>query len=441
MILKPAQYCLAVIALCSVSLPFSAQAETVVDAVRATILNHPQVEQAKARIDALGQEEKSEKSAFYPDVSVGASYGRIFGNNSTSRGSLVTRDSAYSYFGEVSIAAQQPIFDGFETRNRVDAAQAGKQSADMTLSDVREQLAFRTVQAYLNVAQARTGFAMLKAQELKGQDYLQRIDVQVKQGSSDEAEYQQARDVLVVLKGFVSDYKAQLANAESQFFELTGRMPSADMQAPFLNGNAVPQSIDQAIADAIAAHPALQSAAFSARSAELDINAEKASLYPDLNGELSYLESDRREEIGGEITDARALLRLNWNFETGGGQKARILQRKHEHKEEMARENEIRRQIERDIRIAYADRDAAQSRLENQIERHALNEKLFDTFEAQFEGARVSLLQLMQADNQLFNTQIEKVIAQYRLLGSQYAILFSMGRLQPTLLQTAGTLE
>ena len=130
-------------------------------------------------------------------------------------------------------------------------------------------------------------------------------------------------------------------------------------------------------------------------------------------------------------------MRLNWDLETGGGQYARIKQRKYEHAETRARQKEIRNEIERDIRIAYADLDVAKKRLANQKERVTLNEKLFDTYQAQFEGGLVDLLQLMQADNQLFNTQIERIVYQYRLLAAQYGVVASMGQLQNTLFQTA----
>jgi len=97
----------------------------------------------------------------------------------------------------------------------------------------------------------------------------------------------------------------------------------------------------------------------------------------------------------------------------------------------------MKRQIERDIRIAFAERDVAMKRLKNQNERVALNKKLFETYEAQFEGGRVNLLQLMQADNQLFNTEVEKAIYQYRLMTAKYGVMASMGRLQETLFETA----
>ncbi len=71
--------------------------------------------------------------------------------------------------------------------------------------------------------------------------------------------------------------------------------------------------------------------------------------------------------------------------------------------------------------------------MNNQKKRYDLNKKLYDTYEVQFEGARISLLQLMQSDNQLLLTQLETMNARSRVNLAKYSILASMGLLQKTL--------
>ncbi|PJB71449.1 MAG: transporter, partial [Alphaproteobacteria bacterium CG_4_9_14_3_um_filter_47_13] len=54
-------------------------------------------------------------------------------------------------------------------------------------------------------------------------------------------------------------------------------------------------------------------------------------------------------------------------------------------------------------------------------------------YQAQFEGARVNLLQLLQSDNAVFNTKLGLMNSEYRLVASRFAVLASMGRLQEAL--------
>ena len=408
----------------------NSHAQTIVEAVNAAISYNPQIEQAKARVGGAEEEENSVRSDFFPALSLGLAGGRIFSYNATSRGLVTTRGAAYSGFGEVNASLQQPIFDGFGTLNRLRSSKSQLESANFELLDVSGQIAFQTVQAYLNVLQARSILIRLQEQEKKVDDYFNRIKTNVEDGGADEAQLQQARDVQVLLNGFVADYNGQLRTAESEYIALTGMPPFVEMVVPTFDVAFIPPSIEEAVAIALTEHPALHGSKQDTKSANYDIDAEKALLYPNVSGELSYSKSDRREEIGGEIEDRRALLRLNWDFETGGGQYARIKQRRYEHAEALAREKEIRTQIENEIRIAYSELEVSKRRLMNQKERVDLNKKLFETFEVQFEGGLVDLLQLMQADNQLFNTNVEKALLQYRHLASQFAVIAAMGKLQ-----------
>lgn len=413
------------------------KAETLEAAVVSAFSNHPAVASAQAMVNAAGQEKKAEVSGYFPTVSASATAGRLFVDNITSRGFNQVRGEGYSGFGEGSVSARQMIFDGFETKSRVSAADARLHSADMAVLDAREGLALRTTEAYLNLLRAQKGAQMLQAHKAKVVDYLDRIKLAVDNGAADESEYQLARDVKVILDGFVTDYQGQVRAAQANYHEAVGRMPEEDMFRPQPQLDLIPADTAEAITAIERSHPLIKAALYQSKSAEYDISSEEASLYPDLDGELSYLKNDREDIVGGEAIDARAVLRLNWEFDTGGGQLARIKQRKFEHNEARARVRETKRQIANQIRLAYSELQTAQDQLQHQKSRLDLNTKLFDTYKVQFEGARITLLQLMQADNQLFNTELEKLNGEYRVLAAQYHVLASMGRLQDSLVMAS----
>jgi adhesin transport system outer membrane protein len=418
-----------------------ARGESLESTIHAAFLQHPSIESAKAALDAANAERREHYSGYFPTLSASTTAGRIYGDNSTSRGLSVTRGAGYSGLWEGQVTARQPIFDGFETQNRVAAAEARKQSADMSLADVRESLALRSAQAYINLMRARQGLAMLKEQGDSVADYLGRIKGAVDSGTSDEAEHQQARDVSTILDGFIADYEAQVRAAEAEYMAITGRFPEGVLDAPATPLGRLPENIDEAIAAALAEHPSLKAAEFTSASSQHEIGSEKAQLYPDLDGELSYYKADKEDLIGGESIDARAVMRMSWEFDTGGAQLARIKKKKYEHQEALARRNELNRQIEQGVRLAYSDLESARLQVANSDTRIELNEKLFETYKVQFEGARITLLQLMQSDNQLFNTKLERMNAGYRLLAAQYAALASMGRLQNSLTLAASSPE
>lgn len=357
----------------------------------------------------------------------------MYGDNATSRGLSVTRGAGYSYTGEGSLTVSQLIFDGMETPNRVDAAAARAESAGADITDIRESLAYRAVQSYIDVVRTQRGLSLITEHSDLVTDYLERIREMVEDGASDETELQQARDISVILQGIKAEYEGQAQAAIARYSEVTGIAPPEVMNEPSEKTEAIAQDMSAAIAKAKANHPAVLSSKLQAEASSYEVDAEKGTLYPDVNGELSYLKSDKDDILGGEVVDARALVRMSWNFSTGGEQFARIRRTKYAQKEAQARMQEIQRQIEQNVKLAYNEYNTAARQLELLGQRQDLNEKLFATYQSQFEGARVNLLQLMQAHNQLFNTNLESVNGHYRYLTAQYGVLASMGQLQSAL--------
>ena len=411
-------------------------AETLNGAIESALIHHPSIDAAKAGLNASEEDKRNELSGYFPDVSISGTGGRLFGDNSTSRGLSVTRGNGYSYLWEGSLTVSQMLFDGLETPNRIRSASARQQSMDMNFSDIKESLSLKTAQTYIDVMRAHIGLSMLREQEKKVNDYLERIKSSVDEGVSDESEYQQALDVKVILESFITDYKGQISAAEAQYVEITGHFPEGKMSVPEPDLDFILRNISEAIIFAQEKHPLLHSAVFSSEAAMHDIVAERAQILPDVNGEVSYSKTDKADILGGESIDKRAVVRLNWNFEIGGGQLARIRKKKYEHQEAISRVNEIKRRIEQGVRLAYSEMQTAQDQLKHQRKRVELNSKLFETYKIQFEGARINLFQLMQADNQLFNTQLEKISGEYRTLTAQYAVLASLGVLRDSLLLT-----
>ncbi len=416
----------------------NAHAGSLDDAVRAAMFEHPSVSAAKSDVDIAEQQRREEYSGYFPELSVSSSAGRIYGDNATSRGLSVTRGAGYSWLGEGSASVSQMIFDGRETPSRVNAADARITAADNALADIRESLALRAAQTYINLVRAKKGLTMIEEHNKIVTDYLGRISDMVDEGASDEAELQQARDIKIILEGIKTDFEGQVATAEAQYVEVTGKSPDDVLAEPPSRLDVLPKDAAQAIGAAKAEHPAIEAAKLASKAASYDVTAEQGTLYPDVTGELSYLKSDKDDVIGGELVDGRALVRMNWNFATGGEQLARIKKTRYAHEQSRSRIAEMERQIERDIRMAYSELETSGRQVKLLKERMALNEKLFGTYQSQFEAAQVNLLQLMQSHNQLFNTKLEAINGEYRNLGAQYAVLAGMGRLQKSLNLAAG---
>jgi adhesin transport system outer membrane protein len=408
----------------------AARAESLQKAVEAAVSEHPTVAAAQANRAALGEDVKEKRSDYFPQFSAELAGGRIYGDNATSRGLSVTRDAGYSGYGEGSVNLTQPLFDGFGTTNRVGAARARRDSAEYNIADVREDLALRTTLAYMDVLRAREALDRLQAYGKTIDSYISRIEKMVKEGGADATMREQARDVRAQLDNTVASSQGQLQTAIATYAELTGHVPDGSMDKPVPPLDIIPGTPQEAIAYARDHHPTLKAAALTEKAADLDSRAEKAAYYPALSGQLSYLESDEKDLLGGEVTDARALLKMNWNYALGGAEQAKVRKAVQQRAQSHAQQQAMERQIAKRIELAYSDNKTAEEQAKIQQQRVDLNDGLLKTQQQQFEGAKVNLLQLLQSDNSLFNARLALMSDEYKMLGAKYSILASMGRLQ-----------
>lgn len=407
----------------------AAKAETLRESVMMALNAHPSVEAAMAKKEIAEQTRKEARSDLFPYVTAGTNFGILYGNNSTSRGLTVSRGAANSGLWEANASVTQPIFDGMQTFNRMDAASSRMQSADYNVLDVRENLALKATQAHIAVLQAQATYDRTNTYFAAIEDYLSRIDMMVSEGAADSSEAAQARNISLMLKSTLTDYEGQLQSAIANYNEIVGNAPKSALIKPS-NVNSLSQNADAAIQYTLANHPLLKANEKELDAINYEVKAEKGTIFPELNAEVSGLKRDQKEEIGGELEDARAALKLSWDFETGGASKARVKKSKAQYSQILAQNAEQVRTIEGDVNRAYAELMTAEKQMDLVKSREVVTGELFDAYKTQFEGARVRLLQLMQAENQLFNSQLESIAAEYRYLFAQYNVLASMGQLQ-----------
>lgn len=407
----------------------AANAETLREAVASALASHPAVDIASARKEVAHEAEREEFSNLFPQINTTLTGGRMYGDNSTSRGLTVSRGAAYSWLWEGNASLTQPIFDGFETYNRIDAAKARENAAEYTLADARQGIALHAAQSFLNVMRAQESYAKTLSYQDRIKDYLSRINGMVEAGVADESEAAQAKNILSQLENSVAEMDGQVKLALADYAEAVGSMPAGELREPGLGQGTGFATAEDAIAHATQYHPLLLSARQNLDAEDNDVSADRGALLPTLDGEISYLDRDQKEEIGGELTDARAVMRMNWAFSTGGGQLARIRKSKAEKSEALARTAQTQREIERDIRRSFAELATSSKQNELNEKRATVTKELFDTYEKQFEASKVRLLQLMQAENQVFSTEMEQINSKYRKMMAEYGILASAGTL------------
>ncbi len=407
----------------------TASAESLPDAIQQAITTHPSVTSAQAAREASAQGVREQRSAYFPELSANITGGRIYGDNATSRGLSVTRGAGYSGVGEGSASLTQRIYDWGETGNKVDAAKARDHAAQSQITGTRETIALRAAQAYIGLLRA----AKVKdasAQNLQSiEAYQQKIATQVKEGGSDEAELNRANDFLLLAQNAATEFEGQYQQALADYQEATGGKPVSALKRPGLPAH-FPATVEAAVKAALDSHPQIASARESIVAAGHDIEAESTSYLPKINGQMSYLKRDQADIIGGEVVDARAVVKADWNYSTGGAQLARVARAEAGKAQAQAQLDETLRRVERDVRVAWSALEVVRKQEKTQADRKTATSRVVETYKTQYEGGgQRKLIELMQAESQAFDAGVAYDNADFGELNAAYTLLAAMGGL------------
>lgn len=410
-----------------------ARAETLKEVISEAITNHPSVASKQATQDTYKWDVKEQKAAWFPTISANASAGREFVNNDTTR-AFTTDGGDESWLGDGNVAVSQLLFDANETNNRIKAARARQEAAAFSVGDVQEDIAMRAAQAQLNVMRSREMITLAR-EHLKLLDkYQSDIQLMYQEGALDEAELLQAQELNVAAQAKLLSFEDQLKKAETNFMEAVGRAPPALLEIREPWEKSLPENLDTAIIIGQRESPEIGASEKTASAYENDAKAEKARQLPRVNAEMSYGQRDQQDTIGGESTNAQAVVRMSWNFSTGGAEKARINRAESRRTEAMAQRDEMLRRIEQMVRTSYSDVEISKQQKALLVERESANQKIVEKFRQQFEAGTRSTLQIMTVETRLFDTRIDRINGDYRYLISNMQLLAAMGRLRNAIL-------
>lgn len=402
-------------------------AETLDEAVAYALSDHPSIFAAQARRDASAETISEERAAYYPTASATATFGRVFSDNTTTRGLSTERGTGYSWYGEGRLSLNQKLYDWSATGNRVDSAKSRYESSNFLLKDREHAIAFQTTQAYVQLVRAQSLKKMADSHLKSMMDYKNRISAAVENGGADESELSRAQDLVSLAENAIAQGEADLNIAMAGFVEAVGRMPEGDLSEPSFDLTTLPPLIDDAITQAKHNHPQIAAAMQDANAAFYDGEAESGSLLPTLDAELSYSKKDQKDLVGGESEDARALLKMNWDMNLGGGELAAQRRLAQQEKEAIFIMQELTRTIERDVKVAWASLKLSQKQKSNESERLNATKQTLKTYSEQYEGGQKTVLDLMTAEAQVFAAGQAYTNLLYREMDAAFALKSLIG--------------
>jgi len=362
---------------------------------------HPRLTASDADIRAAQAREDSESTGYLPRFSLGATVGSGVSGNGISP----------------VLQILQLIYDGGTTASRQIAARARVFESRGARLEVAAALTMEAVEAWHNLTAAREQYSLAQSNADAHRRLLEQVEDRFGAGAGTQSDVLTARARLANAVSREVQALSQRDRAEAVFREVFGRAPGDLSDPP--TAPALPDASDDAL---IAASPRIRGLDASIKAAEADVAATQAARFPQLQ-----MRGTAQREAVGSGTDGD--VDLVFDYDPGApGQKAAAVREAEARLEALQADRAgLAREISRALEFVRSDQRAGRARLQAARDSVDANEATVESAREQFSIGRRSLINLLDAQRDLFEAGETLIVAQRELALSGYAALALTG--------------
>ncbi len=417
---------------CLLALTAPAMGGTLVETVRTAIANNPDVALVRANRRAVDQELRQARARLFPQLDVELRYGPEWSHNDATRSAVDGDDSRLLARREATLTLRQLLFDGFETPAEIARQRARVDSAARRVRQNSEFVALDAIQAHLEVLRRQGIVDLAERNVRRHEEIVAKVRRLEREGRVSIADLRQAEARLAQAREDLARARGDLADARAAYLRVVGAAPENLVLDPAPE-DALPAGREDAAARASVANPAVLVALADVDAAEAELRKVRAGFYPDLDLQL---EANYGEGVAGTTRPAgraAALLVLRYNLYRGGADVAAEREAHHRVNEARARLVKARRAAEEDARTSWNAWETARARVEALRTKAEAQRRTRDAYAQQFELGQRSLLDLLDAENELFLARVSLRTAEFTERFAVYRLLAATGELLATL--------
>jgi outer membrane protein, adhesin transport system len=406
------------------------EAETLHEVVIKSMTSGPELESAFHSKKSAEQDLVQSYSAYLPVLNLSTGYGTESSSNVTTQGlgfpELILRRT------DANLTVTQKLFDGFQTKNAVKANLYRTQSAAYTVLSTAQDTALKAVYAYLDVLEKQRLLRLAEENLKEHQSLLARIEIRTKSGVGRAADLDQAQGRFALARTNYMSEQANERDAQTHFYRLVGSMPQ-DLYMPVLPENSLPETQESAVLLALSENPDVRLSGANVSSAAAASRGAYSTFFPTVNVEWS---GTRNNNVGGQAGQTQSdsmMVRLNYNPFNGGADKAKVRQASEEFAKTQNSRTIAQRDVQQKVRLAWNSFTTASEQLKYYAEHTDSAARTRDAYHKQFSIGQRTLIDLLDAENELYQAKKSQVSAKFKKLTGEYQLLAATGRLLPVL--------
>lgn len=413
---------ISVITLIGMSVEATAQRLTITEVIQHTLDTNPDI-QASWREFLISQKDVTvARSDYMPSVDVNASSFFVDRNYGLDQSFMEN---------QARISVSQLIYDGFLSRSETQSLEQAQVVRFYEFYSQAEQVSLETTLAYLDMVMFRELLQISESNLKTHIDVYKQIEQSAQAGVARGADLEQINGRLSLAESNIITEQSNLHDVTARFMRLTGLQSPNDIAPVDVNLLPVQQhSIVQLLHKAYASNPDLLAAVYNIDSQAFRIESAEARYHPRVAFNASYgFQSRDQVGLNNTITEARVGIQLDYNLYRAGADEAQIEQAI----EQQVQAKDIRlkacRDIQQTLHIAFNDIVNLERQLPALNDHMLASARVRTAYLGQFRLGQRTLLDLLDAENEAYESSRAYTQAKITQLKSFFRLLASQGEL------------
>ncbi len=360
-------------------------------------------------------------SGALPSVTAGYSKGRQRTRTAGSDWSSSDSDAR-------TLTATQPIFRGGTTYANVKTARRQVDAEMARLTQVEQAVLLEAVTAYMDVVRATAVLDL----SVKNRDVLEKQEEAASQrfevGEDTRTDVAQSQARVALASSDVINSKSQLESFKAVYREVVGALPES-ITLPE-NLPETPKTLESFIEKAMVHSPVIKEAEALKEAADYVVDANIGTLLPSVNLQGSVARQEGVGTFGNTDFDQdEILISASLPLYTGGQRYSLVRQAKENYQQRRFQLMETSNQVRRQAVSAWEDLLAATSTIDSNNTAVSAAEVALDGVRQEQQYGSRTTLDVLDAERELFNAQVQLVIAKRNKVVAAYSVLAVLGQL------------
>ncbi len=397
---------------------------SVFDTMRDVLNFSPSLKALEENRQSIALEIWNARSGYFPSLDTSASYGYGRTEDPT------ISDPRFAPTGSASITLSQSIWNGFGTWNTVASNKYKLESIDNRVFDNQTTLALEGLIAHLEVIRTKEALELTKVYIETHRTIIKQLELLRASGINTVADVTQAQGRLIRTlaeeENAINAYKLAVTNYQL----LTGHMPPQVLLAGELPSQSL-GNLEEMRKAALAGNPKILAYNADYKAANKQVHVAMSNFFPKFTGTVSaeYSNDVMDYEPSQAEKSINATLGVSWNLFNGFGtvNSTRIAKTG----ERMAQQDLINtiNSISADVENTYNNLNNSTALHEMYSQALVYNFATRDAYMRQFRFGSRPLIDLLDAESELYSTQIQLAITNANIILNNWRLLALQGKL------------